>query len=133
MKPIHVLLVTLVAACSSGPDAETACANIAQARCERLMACSATDLQRRWGDVTTCETRLSLACRDGLAATDTGATPDTVTACADAIPDESCPDFLGKDVTDACLPQAGTLATGAACTFDAQCQSSFCAVATDAT
>src|SRR5438067_9629114 len=83
--------------------ADDACATAARTRCQKLMGCSAADLDKRFGDVATCEAREALACTAALAATGTGNTPATVVGCADAIQQQACGDFLGKSPPNACL------------------------------
>jgi hypothetical protein len=124
--------VIFVAACgATTPSDSAACQTLAQARCQRLAACSAADLAKRYPDEATCEMRIELSCTAALGAANTGATPNTVETCAASLPDEACPAFLAADQTDACMPQTGTRATGAACEFPAQCASMYCAIASD--
>lgn len=127
------LLWFIVAGCGSDLSKEQACTDLATARCGTLMTCSMADLDRRWPDTDTCEAREKLACMDSLAAPQTAATPTTVKACADALPQSSCDAFLsGVMPPMACLPQHGPRAMGAACSFSAECASGFCSVADDA-
>jgi hypothetical protein len=125
--------VALAAACGTTPPShDAACTQLSAARCQRLAACSTADLGKRFADLASCEARQQLACLAGLDAPDTGATPATADACAATIPTESCPQFLGNDPTDACLPQTGARAQGAACEFSGQCSTMFCAVSSTA-
>ena len=133
MRSLPLAFVIFLASCgATQSDDMVACKDVVAARCQRLAACSTADLSKRWADEMTCEARQLIQCDASLSAKDTGATAATVTACASAIPAESCPQFLGVDPADACLPATGTRAIGAACEYSGQCQSSFCAVASDA-
>jgi hypothetical protein len=133
MRFASLTFVMLLASCgSTSESAQHACAQVAAARCQRLAACSTADLSRRFADESSCEARQVIACEAGLAAHDTGTTTTTVDACAASIPTESCPQFLGNDPTDACLPQTGARASGQPCEFSAQCATMFCAVASNA-
>src|SRR5215470_1664568 len=123
------LILLFVVACGSthttSPDAEgvdalsadQACDAVSMARCSRLQACSPALLQRRWPDLATCEAREKLACTDALAAASTAASPTTVEACAVTLTASTCDDFLAGDIPPACLPMAGSLATGTTCEF----------------
>ncbi len=73
---------------------------------------------------------LALRQQLALAASGTGATPDTSEACTAAYATEDCADFANGNPPAACRPQVGTGATGAACAFAAQCKSAFCQVST---
>jgi hypothetical protein len=123
----------MVVGCGSDLTADEACTRIAQDRCTRLQTCSASDLARRWTDLTTCEQREKLSCQEALAAPKTANTPSITDACAAALATEDCAAFLSAvDPPAACMVQHGTLAVGAACSFAAQCGTGFCAVAPDA-
>lgn len=133
MRLASLVLVIALASCGSSPPGdEQACAAVAAARCQRLAACSTADFAKRWSDEATCEARGQLACTAALAAPDTGATVASTDACAAALPAESCAALLGNDPVEACLPQTGARADGAACEHSAQCASRFCAIARDA-
>lgn len=111
-------------------SAMDACAQLATAKCMKLMTCSPTDLTRRFVDIGTCETREALACTDEQGAVDTAANPGQALMCGDAITASSCTDFLGASAPAACLPPMGPGAGG--CAFGAQCDTSFCAVGANA-
>ena len=49
-----------------------------------------------------------------LAAQGTAASAASFEACANALPTESCANFLGENPVAACAPLAGSVATGAA-------------------
>ncbi len=138
-------LFTAAAACGSsgntsgdagGGDtvtADQACTARAQAECARRDACSNHYLiNRTYGDMATCVTRLHNQCVASLAAAGTGATPATTQACADGYPAIHCADYLNGVLPAVCLPPTGMGATGTACHFNAQCQSGQCSVMTGA-
>jgi len=54
-------------------------------------------------------------------------TPAELEACAQAMSDQSCSDFLTSVNPPACMWE-GTESMGASCEYDAQCQSAFCNV-----
>lgn len=117
---------------AAAPDSvriDQACAASAKARCQRRDACT-NNLSNvvQFGDEATCEAREKLGCIASLGAPGTGATPATVDGCTSAIPSESCTDLLDNNPPPACLPAIGKGAAGASCLFDAECQSTYCAV-----
>jgi hypothetical protein len=111
-------------------SAMDACAQLAMAKCAKLMSCSPTDLTRRFADVGTCTTREALACTDQQEAVDTAATTGQAVQCSTAITASSCTDFLGATAPAACLAPDGPGAGG--CAFGAQCDTSFCSVGANA-
>lgn len=123
-----LVLCAVLGACSSSDKKDEACAAVAKARCLRLSNCSSSDFQRQWADEATCEERLKLSCLTGLDAEGTGSTPETVQACAAAIPNQTCQDFFQGGTPTECLPVAGTLANGTPCIASSECSSTFCAV-----
>jgi hypothetical protein len=109
--------------------AAQACSDLANARCAKIDSCGGGfGVEVKYGDLATCESRLSAQCVLGLAAPNTGATPANREACSTSIAAEDCPTFLGTDAPDPCVPPAGTLAAGSACGAAAQCQSTYCAI-----
>jgi hypothetical protein len=134
---LAAIIAVLVAACSpasvgspdAGPTADKACSDAAYARCSRLQSCSPTALQQRDGDVGTCQAITKSNCLANIAAPSTGASVAAQEACALALPGWSCGDYLlGQNPPPECQQATGSLATGAACAFPAQCQSGFCAI-----
>jgi hypothetical protein len=128
MRRAWLVVGVVVAACSSTDAKDEACGAVAKARCEHLSGCSASDFQRQWVDEATCEARLKLGCARGLDAEGTGATPESVQACAAAIPNQSCDDFFQGNTPTECLPAAGSLGDGTPCIANGECSSTFCAV-----
>jgi hypothetical protein len=109
---------------------QKACAEQAQALCALRETCSpGFDVKKSFGTSAVCEGRLAQVCVNGLDAMGTGNSPAHVEACAAAYPGEACVDLGDNNPVAACVPPAGTLATGAACGAAAQCASTYCAVA----
>jgi hypothetical protein len=118
-----------VGVADAGPTSDAACADSAYARCSRLQSCSPTALQQRDGDVNTCEAITKSNCLANLAAPSTGATIAAQEACAQAIPGWACGDYLlDQNAPPECQQAVGSLPSGAACAFPAQCQTGFCAI-----
>jgi hypothetical protein len=107
-----------------------ACNAFAKSRCQRNDSCTGGARNALlYGDEPTCETRTSALCVAQLGAPGTAQTPDAMQACATAIAQQPCSDFLNAVPIGACVPPAGSLTTGAACIANAQCATSFCAMA----
>lgn len=114
------------------PTADEACTARSSAQCERLAACSIYELQTRFGDLASCESREKQACRNGLAAPDTGLTVASAGACAVAVPAVACADLLANLLPAACLPQPGRRVAGAVCFNASQCRSGYCGLSKSA-
>jgi hypothetical protein len=113
---------------AAGPGADAACTDYAKARCDKFAACEVLAVPFRYGDSATCLVREKLGCMNSLAASPTGATPDSVEACLAVYATFSCADYMNNNPPAVCQSQKGALANGSACAFNAQCQSSFCAM-----
>lgn len=113
---------------TSGISADQACSDSANAQCQKLDACHVSGVSIRYGSTDVCVSRVKANCLSALGAANTGRTPDNDEACALAQPSASCSDFSQGTIA-ACQAPAGTRAVGNPCTFNAQCQSAFCAVA----
>lgn len=113
---------------SSGLSADAACSKLADARCERVGTCNVDGIQVRYGDLASCQGAQKAACMNSLAASSTGATPTTASACADALPAVDCSDYNNNLLPAACQPAVGKLPAGAACAFSAQCGTQFCGI-----
>lgn len=110
-----------------GVTADQACSDLATAGCGRLQACAPFALETIYGDATTCAQRAALACTPSLGASGSQITPEQVDSCAQAVTGETCDQAAGNTQPMACdVP--GTLASGAACGSDAQCQSGYCKI-----
>ena len=115
----------------AGTSPGTACGDVAHARCARLDSCSnGTLVTVRYGDTATCESREKASCLASLAAPSAGGTPDTVEACARALPGEGCSDFLDTNPVAVCVARSGGLENGKPCAFSGQCTSTYCSVDT---
>jgi hypothetical protein len=113
-----------------GPSATAACASLAEAKCTKLMTCSMTDLERKYGTLTTCESREALACNDAQMAPATAAMPAQAEACGSALTAETCAAFLSATAPAECLPPDGPGAGG--CAFGGQCAQGYCALGAEA-
>jgi hypothetical protein len=112
-----------------GPTADQACADSAHAKCTRLQTCSAADVETRYGDEQTCESREKRSCANALAAPGNGNNPTKTEACSQEYATWSCTDYLDTaNVPAACKQASGSVADGAACAFAGQCASGFCAI-----
>jgi len=100
------------------------CATYASKFCERLGSCSQPSLTGVYGGLGACQERVGLDCRTEAVLPGAGLNTATGMACADALGAATCEDLLGNSVL-ACRIK-GTLAKGAACGSDNQCQSGFC-------
>jgi hypothetical protein len=113
----------------SGPSGQTACAEEAAALCTLRDTCSPNFNNKHvYGTEAVCQSRTAQTCVNALDASGTGNTPTKVEACAAAYPSEMCVDFFDGNPVTACVPPAGTLATGKACGASGQCASTFCAL-----
>lgn len=114
---------------TSGGDSVTstqAALDFANAVCTKIDACSSFLLDLEVGDVTTCQSRLSMLYSSAIEASGSGWTPLAMEICARAVTTSSCDDVLGHNLPNTCLPPPGHLATGAACGENAQCRSGRC-------
>jgi len=111
-------------------SAAQACADNARERCARLQICSPTDVELRYGSVSTCETRETRNCATSIAEPLTGNTPAAVEACAGAYAGWACVDYLnGVNIPLPCRQQLGPVINGGFCALDGECESGFCATA----
>jgi hypothetical protein len=115
---------------SSGISAMQACADQVKAVCKQRDTCSLNAFanDRTYGSEALCESLTAPPCVSALAAKGTGQSPANIENCVAAYSGVACPDFYDNNPPMACLPPAGTLATGAACGANAQCVSTYCAV-----
>jgi hypothetical protein len=129
-------LVVALAACSSGhkggqdgPTAEEACADQANAFCERLGTCAPYSMKQAYGDAATCIAREKQSCLPGFNSVGTSRSPAKTQACADGVSTMSCDTYLyaySNHVPDACMTKPGALPDGAACGGSSQCSSTRC-------
>ena len=106
-----------------------ACADSANASCTERNTCSLNSflVDLDYGTEATCVSRTQQTCVNALSAKGTGTTAATIEACVAAYPSYTCTAFYEDAPPTACVPPAGTLATGAACGASAQCASTYCA------
>ncbi len=110
-------------------DPTKACNDEATAICALRDSCSPNyDTTVVYGSTSLCVSRVALTCINAVSAKGTGNDTALVEACAGAYPSEACSSFFDDNPVTACVPPAGTLATGTACGASAQCASSYCAV-----
>jgi hypothetical protein len=109
---------------------DAACMDLAVQACALRERCSymGYNVGRVYGDEMTCEARAGLTCINGLHVKDTSSSPDRTERCAGSYAGDSCSDYFDGNPTSSCAPLSGPGAIGSACTFDAQCSSSFCDV-----
>jgi hypothetical protein len=136
MKVISVLLTSsvLVLACGGsdeqppgfGISKEVACEEFSKAACDRLKLCNPFILGTVYDDELTCVSRKKLECNAMLNAGGTSLTPNGLSACAKETAGQKCADITAGVQLPACKTVAGTVATGSACNFDAQCAGGYC-------
>ena len=133
-----ILPAIVLVACSSSDDsskgapsndADASTPVTAQAACEhefrvRFERCNGGNIAP--ATMASARARYLESCVGALALPGSTRTADEVDACATALEAEECGVFPA--LLPACAPKAGTLATGAACNVDAQCQSGHCDV-----
>jgi hypothetical protein len=125
------LVLPLLAACGnngSGISAEQACSDSAKATCAKLDQCRHNGTANAYGTLGNCISRVQANCLVALMAPGTGNTPDATESCATAMPMQSCQDYFQGNPVAACAQKTGSLSNGAACAFNAQCQTGFCGV-----
>jgi hypothetical protein len=106
-----------------------ACATESAAYCARAGACFPTFLAETFGDVTTCEARLTLSCVPTVLSVGSQTTAADVQACAAALPTADCDAvFVDNAPPAACETIAGTLSAGSKCAFGEQCKGALCNV-----
>ena len=94
LSTLTIFAASTCGSTSSGPSAQQACADLAAARCKQRSTCTAVtgstgvgaSLARVYGDMATCLQREELACKNGLAASQTGNSPTKVEACGKRSP-----------------------------------------------
>jgi hypothetical protein len=115
-----------------GVSAEQAANDVASAYCARAEACAPAYLTYEFGDASTCKTRFAAALATEFGANGTSLTTALAEGCAQAIPNETCSDLLGRNTPQACQAVPGMLADGSPCASDWQCHGARCKVAPNA-
>ena len=135
-RVIVASLAIAIAGCSSSSSGDSAatnpdqaCNDAAAAVCAAYQRCTPFFVDLGWGDLATCQTRTKASCTSTLSATGSTMTAQQVSDCGKGATGISCADLFDKGAPDACVPPAGTVANGKACGDDAQCVSTFCAIA----
>jgi len=139
---IAALSVVSMSACGSsgkgsgsssdaGTSVASACADIAQAQCEKRDSCSLGSFSNNYayGSETDCEARVVKPCVSSLSAQGTGQSPGNIENCVALYTNYSCTAYRDNDPSGACLPPAGSRQTGAACGANGQCASTYCHIA----
>lgn len=122
-----LLLASLALSACGRKTPVQACADFANARCNKLDACSnGNGVARTYGSMNDCLNRISSRCMTALAADNTSLTSDFEEACGTQIGAQSCGEFRAGIVAPGCLPPAGKLSKGSPCFSDAQCGSTVC-------
>ncbi len=114
-------------------QAREACSSFASALCSKLETCTSFVLGVLYGDAPTCKARVMLSCLPSFGATGTSATPAKTMACEQSIAALACPAFLSGELGPGCKTEPGMVPAGGPCGDDAQCATTFCARAPDAT
>lgn len=127
------LLVTPLG-CGSEESAETAdtgpvegpCADYAQARCEVMSRCASALFAYEYGEVASCEQRLSAWCVHvgGLPSVRVG--PKAIGSCAATLSGMSCETWQSRRDDPLCSAPGGSLAAGKGCVSGYQCASKAC-------
>jgi hypothetical protein len=135
-KRLAFVIVCTLAACSppniASSNGTAACTDYAYAHCSRVAACSPTAMAFRYPNVGTCKSLILANCLAAVAAPSHGATPAFEESCSLTTSSTtwSCDDFLyDQNAPPGCVTPTGSEANGAACAFDSQCVTGFCAIA----
>ena len=105
---------------AAGNDPDAACDALVAASCAKSAQCVPYILNATYGDDATCRARAKIECLTSVALPGSGATPDAITSCAQALPGSSC-----AGAPPACAP-AGQLADGTSCSSSVQCKNGLC-------
>lgn len=130
---MSVCALALTNACSgssnsggSGNNSGGTCNSVASTECNKIEQCAPAAMQEAYGDVQTCITRVTLGCKIFTAAPGGSMSSAQLSTCSSSISQMDCTAILSGNFHPAGCPTAGTLANGAACFADSQCQSGYC-------
>jgi len=127
---MSIVLLLGASACggsSNGPSRTAASTDRAAAYCATLNSCSNnTALNREFGDMTTCQSRMQQNYLSEFSAPGTSMTTALMQTCADAVSKQTCYDFNNNLVPQGCDIPPGTLAAGSPCIWGSQCQTNLC-------
>ena len=115
-----------------GASTDEATTDAANAYCNRAQACAPAYVTLGYGDVATCASRYKQTLVTSFGASGSVETAGQIEACAQAIPNTTCADLLGRNPPSACQTVPGTLADGAPCGSDSQCTGAVCHVPANA-
>ena len=130
LRAWYVVVLASVTACSTGSNGSAvstsqACADWASANCKKFQSCAPFLIQRDFGDLATCTSRLALACPPNAMPSGSTLTPGALEACDRAYQTATCADYLSNKNPSACAFK-GSLAVGAVCAADDQCANGYC-------
>lgn len=108
--------------------ADQACAQMAQALCNRFNDCAQPAVPLLFVDMATCVSRATLGCTKDQEDADITRTPNDIAACAQALPAASCADLISKVLPAACQTKPGTRLNGEGCGAGLQCMSAHCEI-----
>jgi hypothetical protein len=121
-------LLSFACSSSSNVSATQACADVAQARCQKANDCDPQGVLNTYGSLTNCQSTQATTCESNLAAPDTANTPAHTEGCAQATPSETCDDYQLGNVPTACQPLAGPRDAGSDCAVSGQCATAYCLI-----
>ncbi len=108
------------------PTVAEACGQYASSLCGRLNGCAPYALQIIYGDMTTCESRVTLGCMRDLEIPDTNQTTTDMAACARDAGNATCSDLLANVIPASCQIKPGARRDGEGCGSNWQCMSTHC-------
>ena len=108
------------AGASGGSASDATCDAFVTVVCAKNAQCSSYGLSTTYGDDATCRARAKIGCLTSMALPGSGATPEALAACAQALPGASC-----AGAPPACTPP-GQLADGTSCSSSVQCKNGLC-------
>ncbi len=124
----------LLASCGAKPvSLDDACLHAAEARCQKEKDCTNNwQVGRDHGDEATCLAEHKQICIDSVLRDKSANTPQREDACAGAMEQQTCAEWLTLGSPPACESARGPLADGVACVSNNQCLSQYCPVANTA-
>ena len=108
------------------PTVAEACGQFASTLCSRLNGCAPYALQIFYGDMTTCESRVTLGCTRDLEVPDTNQTTTDRATCARDASNATCDDLVANIFPASCQIKPGARVNGEGCGSSWQCASTHC-------
>ena len=108
------------------PTVAQACGQFAATLCARLNGCAPYALQLFYGDMTTCESRVTLGCSRDLEVPDTNQTTTDMVTCARDAANSTCDDLVANVFPASCQIKPGVRVNGEGCGSSWQCTSTHC-------